>query len=67
MNSSCRYQSDGELKYLTDAQELIRPERNTLSVNFEDVERHNTQLATTILEDYYRYGELLLIQYVAIP
>ncbi|KAL4229140.1 MCM DNA helicase complex subunit mcm6 [Mactra antiquata] len=45
---------DGEQKYLAEVQELIRPERNTLSVSFEDVEKYNQQLATTILEDYYR-------------
>ena len=50
-----RYTIDGEPKYLVDAQELIRPERNTLSVSFEDVEKYNQQLATTILEEYYRY------------
>jgi len=49
-----RYTIDGEPKYLADAQELIRPERNTLSISFEDVEKYNQQLATTILEEYYR-------------
>ncbi|CAH1772509.1 unnamed protein product [Owenia fusiformis] len=48
------FQENGELKYLQDAQELIRPERNTLTVNFEDIERHNHNLAVTILEEYYR-------------
>ena len=47
--------TDGEIKYVNDSHDLIRPERNTLTVNFEDVERHNTQLATTIIEEYYRY------------
>ena len=42
------------MKYASEAQELIRPERNTLTVSFEDVERYNQQLATTILEEYYR-------------
>ena len=50
----CRFTVDGELKYLADAQELIRPERNTLTVSFEDVEHYNQQLATTVLEEYYR-------------
>ncbi|XP_067686906.1 zygotic DNA replication licensing factor mcm6-like [Haliotis asinina] len=45
---------DGEAKYLPEVQELIRPERNTLTVSFEDVERYNQQLATTVLEEYYR-------------
>ncbi|XP_041371751.1 zygotic DNA replication licensing factor mcm6-like [Gigantopelta aegis] len=48
------YQVDGEVKYLPEVQELIRPERNTLTVSFEDVEQYNQQLATTILEEYYR-------------
>ncbi|ESO87684.1 hypothetical protein LOTGIDRAFT_206985 [Lottia gigantea] len=48
------YAQDGESKYLSEVQELIRPERNTLTVDFEDVERYNQQLATTILEEYYR-------------
>jgi len=49
-----RYPVGGEMKYAAEAQELIRPERNTLRVSFEDVERHNQQLATTVLEEYYR-------------
>ena len=51
----CRFQrDDGEVKYLDAAQELIRPERNTLTVSFADVEMHNQSLATVILEEYYR-------------
>lgn len=45
---------DGDVKYLAEAQELIRPERNTLTVNFRDVETYKSELATTIQEDYYR-------------
>ncbi|CAG5124538.1 unnamed protein product [Candidula unifasciata] len=45
---------NGESKYLTGVQDLIRPERNTLTVSFEDIEAYNQQLATTILEEYYR-------------
>lgn len=52
---------DGDLKYLPEVQELIRPERNTLSVSFEDVENYNQQLATTILEDYYRVYPFLCL------
>ncbi|XP_002733704.1 zygotic DNA replication licensing factor mcm6-B [Saccoglossus kowalevskii] len=48
------YTVDGEVKYLPDVQELIRPERNTLTVSFDDVQSHNQQLATTIQEEYYR-------------
>jgi len=49
-----RYPVGGEMKYALEAQELIRPERNTLLVSFEDVERYNQQLATIVLEEYYR-------------
>ncbi|XP_062337994.1 MCM6 minichromosome maintenance deficient 6, like isoform X2 [Osmerus eperlanus] len=45
---------NGEILYLPDAEELIRPERNTLVVNFTNIEHFNQQLATTIQEDYYR-------------
>ena len=45
---------DGEVKYVDGAQELIRPERNTLTVSFADIEMHNQSLATVILEEYYR-------------
>uniref|UniRef100_A0A803TDU4 DNA replication licensing factor MCM6 n=1 Tax=Anolis carolinensis TaxID=28377 RepID=A0A803TDU4_ANOCA len=59
VKSPCVYQhlfqnSDGEVKYLRDAEELIRPERNTLIVSFEDLEQSNQQLATTIQEEFYR-------------
>lgn len=51
----CRFQnSDGEVKYLRDAEELIRPERNTLLVSFTDLEQFNQELATTIQEEFYR-------------
>ncbi|TTI92377.1 Zygotic DNA replication licensing factor mcm6-B [Bagarius yarrelli] len=46
--------SDGELKYLRDAEELIRPERNTLLVSFTDLEGFNQELATIIQEEFYR-------------
>lgn len=52
-----RFNVDGEQKYLAEVQELIRPERNTLTVSFEDVEKYNQQLATTVLEEYYRYSK----------
>jgi DNA replication licensing factor MCM6 len=51
--SLIRFRVDEELKYLPDVQELIRPERNTLTVSFLDLEAWNTQLATTIQEEYY--------------
>lgn len=45
---------EGELKYLEDARDLIRPERNTLSVSFLDVEEFSTKLATLVQEHYYQ-------------
>uniref|UniRef100_A0A672G1Z9 DNA replication licensing factor MCM6 n=1 Tax=Salarias fasciatus TaxID=181472 RepID=A0A672G1Z9_SALFA len=45
---------DGEVKYVREAEELIRPERNTLLVSFTDLEGFNQELATTIQEMYYR-------------
>ncbi|XP_034411047.1 DNA replication licensing factor MCM6 [Cyclopterus lumpus] len=45
---------DGEVKYVREAEELIRPERNTLVVSFTDLEGFNQELATTIQEEYYR-------------
>lgn len=49
-----RFHVDGEAKYLPLVQELVRPERNTLTVSFADVQTYNQQLSTTILEEYYR-------------
>lgn len=49
-----RWNVNGDLKYIGEARELIKPERNTLQVSFEDVERYNQNLATTIQEEYYR-------------
>uniref|UniRef100_A0A8C7K8E0 DNA replication licensing factor MCM6 n=1 Tax=Oncorhynchus kisutch TaxID=8019 RepID=A0A8C7K8E0_ONCKI len=46
--------ADGEVKYVRDAEELIRPERNTLLVSFTDLEGFNQELATTIQEEFYR-------------
>jgi len=37
------------------AKELVSPERSTLEVSFEDTELYNQTLATTIIEEYYRY------------
>lgn len=51
----CRFQGeDGEVKYVREAEELIRPERNTLLVSFTDLEGFNQELATTIQEEFYR-------------
>ncbi|XP_073490359.1 DNA replication licensing factor MCM6 [Aquarana catesbeiana] len=46
--------ADGEVKYKSDAEELIRPERNTLLVSFQDLEQFNQQLATTVQEEFFR-------------
>ncbi|XP_066431255.1 DNA replication licensing factor MCM6 [Eleutherodactylus coqui] len=46
--------ADGEVKYKSEAEELIRPERNTLPVSFQDLEQFNQQLATTVQEEFYR-------------
>lgn len=35
--------------------ELEKMERNCLEVSFEDVEKYNQNLSTTIIEEYYRY------------
>lgn len=43
------------------AEELIRPERNTLVVSFVDLEQFNQQLSTTIQEEFYRYDILIFI------
>lgn len=48
------HSGDGEVKYVREAEELIRPERNTLLVSFTDLEGFNQELATTIQEEYYR-------------
>lgn len=53
--SVCRFHAaDGEVKYVREAEELIRPERNTLVVSFTDLEGFNQELATTVQEEYYR-------------
>nr|CAH7729653.1 unnamed protein product [Callosobruchus chinensis] len=48
------YKEEGELKYLEAAQELQNEERSTIEISFEDVEKYNQNLATTIIEEYYR-------------
>ncbi|XP_034039656.1 DNA replication licensing factor MCM6 [Thalassophryne amazonica] len=50
---------DGEVKYVREAEELIRPERNTLLISFTDLEGFNQELATTIQEEYYRVYSFL--------
>ncbi|XP_013138015.1 PREDICTED: DNA replication licensing factor Mcm6 [Papilio polytes] len=48
------FKEDNEIKYEKPAKELIKPEASTLEVSFDDVERYNQNLATTIIEEYYR-------------
>jgi len=48
------YTADGELKYLVAGRDLIRPERNTLTVSYLDIEEHSTKLANVIQEHYYQ-------------
>jgi len=43
-----------EPKYLPQARELVKPERNTLQVSMKDVERHSSNLSSTIISEYYR-------------
>ncbi|XP_015909008.1 DNA replication licensing factor MCM6 [Parasteatoda tepidariorum] len=45
---------EGLPKYLEYIKDLSRPERNTLHVSFEDVNRYNQDLATTIQTEYHR-------------
>lgn len=49
-----RFKEEGELKYLEPAQELQNEERSTIEISFEDVEKYNQNLATTIIEEYFR-------------
>ncbi|KAJ8665405.1 hypothetical protein QAD02_007067 [Eretmocerus hayati] len=45
---------DGEVKYLEPIKELTNIERSTLEVSFEDLEKYNQMLSTTVIEEYYR-------------
>lgn len=47
-------EGDDGPKYLQPAKDLVLPEKNTLQVSMLDVERYNTNLHTTILDEYYR-------------
>ena len=49
---------DGEIKYLESAGNLVRPERNTLLISFEDLDEFNNRLANMVLENYYRSARL---------
>ncbi|CAG9832139.1 unnamed protein product [Diabrotica balteata] len=48
------YKEEGELKYLEPAVELQSEERSTIEISFEDIEKYNQNLATTIIEEYFR-------------
>ncbi|XP_034948012.1 DNA replication licensing factor Mcm6 [Chelonus insularis] len=48
------FKEDNEIKYLEAAKELVTPDRSTLTVSFEDIEKYNQVLSTTIIEEYYR-------------
>lgn len=48
------FKEDGEIKYLKTVADLVNPDRSTLEVSFEDIEKYNQNLATTIIEEYYR-------------
>ncbi|XP_041985314.1 DNA replication licensing factor Mcm6 [Aricia agestis] len=48
------FKEDNETKYEKQAKELFKPELSTLEVSFDDVEKYNQNLATTIIEEYYR-------------
>ncbi|CAG5013798.1 unnamed protein product [Parnassius apollo] len=48
------FKEDNEIKYEKQAKELLKPELSTLEVSFDDVEKYNQNLATTIIEEYYR-------------
>lgn len=36
------------------AKELVKPERNTLQVSYQDIEKYNSNLAIIIVSEYYR-------------
>lgn len=48
------YKEDGILKYVEAIKDCARPERSTLEVSLEDVEKYNQNLNKVIIEDYFR-------------
>lgn len=52
-------------KYAADAYNLLSPDRNTLYVDFEDVQKFDPALYSTILEFYYRIYPFLCRALVA--
>ena len=45
---------DAQPFYLKDSKELLRPERNTLTVDFSHVEEYSTRLSNAIQGEYHR-------------
>jgi hypothetical protein len=55
-----RYPKDSDVKkYLPHAKELTKPDRNTLIVDFADVEKHDDRLKNAIHEQIYRLHPFL--------
>ena len=55
MKKKYRYPRDStEKKYLPQARELSKPDRNTLAVDFVDLEKHDDRLKNAIQEQIYR-------------
>jgi DNA replication licensing factor MCM6 len=60
INKQKRYPRNSEIKkYIPQAKELAKPERNTLIVNFVDVEKHDDRLKNAIHEQLYRLHPFL--------
>lgn len=53
--SARRFKEDGDVKYYEKVQDLVQPDRSTLEVKFYDIETYNQNLATTIIEEYFRW------------
>lgn len=51
--------NDPNKKYIPQARELTKPERNTLVVDFDDVENHDPRLKNAIHEQLYRLQPFL--------
>lgn len=49
-----RYKEGDELKYVAEGKELAKPERNTLIVDFSDIEKFNPRLKEAISDQCYR-------------
>ncbi|XP_026322969.1 DNA replication licensing factor Mcm6 [Hyposmocoma kahamanoa] len=61
------FKEENEIKYEKSSRELLKPELSTLEVSFDDVEKYNQNLATTIIEEYYRiypFLNLAILNYV---